>query len=69
MTQGPERTRIPDTTRFTESSPKTRSGTIMRRSLRDIVVGREQVGDTTTLEVYSVLACPCGEEEARLPRR
>jgi acetyl-CoA synthetase len=33
---------------FTPDLPKTRSGKIMRRLLRDIAVGR-QLGDTTTL--------------------
>jgi len=47
---------VPDDIRFTGSLPKTRSGKIMRRLLRDIAEGREQVGDTTTLEDYSVLA-------------
>jgi acetyl-CoA synthetase len=42
--------------RFTEALPKTRSGKIMRRLLRDIASGKETVGDTTTLEDYSVLA-------------
>jgi acetyl-CoA synthetase len=46
----------PDDIRFTDSLPKTRSGKIMRRLLRDIAGGRESVGDTTTLEDYSVLA-------------
>ena len=46
----------PDDLRFTESLPKTRSGKIMRRLLRDIAAGRESKGDTTTLEDYSVLA-------------
>ena len=46
----------PDSIRFTASLPKTRSGKIMRRLLRDIAAGREQVGDTTTLEDYAVLA-------------
>jgi len=46
----------PDQIRFAGSLPKTRSGKIMRRLLRDIAAGREQVGDTTTLEDYSVLA-------------
>ena len=41
---------------FTASLPKTRSGKIMRRLLRDIAAGRETVGDTSTLEDYSVLA-------------
>ena len=46
----------PDDIRFTDSLPKTRSGKIMRRLLRDIAAGKEEVGDTTTLEDYSVLA-------------
>ena len=46
----------PDSIRFTESLPKTRSGKIMRRLLRDIAAGRESTGDTTTLEDYSALA-------------
>ena len=47
---------VPDDIRFTGSLPKTRSGKIMRRLLRDIAAGVEIVGDTTTLEDYSVLA-------------
>ena len=47
---------VPDDIRFTGSLPKTRSGKIMRRLLRDIAAGKETVGDTTTLEDYSVLA-------------
>ncbi|MCA9190383.1 MAG: acetate--CoA ligase [Planctomycetales bacterium] len=46
----------PDDIRFTSALPKTRSGKIMRRLLRDIAAGKEQVGDTTTLEDYTVLA-------------
>ncbi len=46
----------PDEIRFTEGLPKTRSGKIMRRLLRDIAAGRESVGDTSTLEDYAVLA-------------
>jgi acetyl-CoA synthetase len=46
----------PDDIRFTDSLPKTRSGKIMRRLLRDIAAGKETLGDTTTLEDYSVLA-------------
>jgi acetyl-CoA synthetase len=49
--------------RFTEALPKTRSGKIMRRLLRDIAAGRETIGDTTTIEDYSVLARLRGEEE------
>ena len=47
---------VPDDLHFTSALPKTRSGKIMRRLLRDIAAGRETVGDTTTLEDYSVLA-------------
>jgi len=46
----------PDDIRFSDALPKTRSGKIMRRLLRDIAAGRESTGDTTTLEDYSVLA-------------
>jgi len=46
----------PDSIRFTDALPKTRSGKIMRRLLRDIAAGVERVGDTTTLEDYSILA-------------
>jgi acetyl-CoA synthetase len=46
----------PEDIRFTDALPKTRSGKIMRRLLRDIASGRESSGDTTTLEDYSVLA-------------
>lgn len=53
----------PDDIRFTEGLPKTRSGKIMRRLLRDIASGKETVGDTTTLEDYSTLA-KLREEEA-----
>jgi len=46
----------PDDIRFTASLPKTRSGKIMRRLLKDIAAGKETVGDTSTLEDYTVLA-------------
>ncbi len=42
--------------RFTDALPKTRSGKIMRRLLRDIAAGVESVQDTSTIEDYSVLA-------------
>ncbi len=41
--------------RFADALPKTRSGKIMRRLLRDIASGREIAGDTTTLEDFAVL--------------
>jgi acetyl-CoA synthetase len=50
--------------RFTDALPKTRSGKIMRRLLRDIASGKQTVGDTTTLEDYSVLARLREAEEA-----
>ncbi len=53
----------PDDIRFTDSLPKTRSGKIMRRLLRDIAYGKEKMGDTTTLEDYSVLARLMEEKE------
>jgi acetyl-CoA synthetase len=46
----------PDQIRFTDALPKTRSGKIMRRLLRDIAAGRDTDQDTTTLEDFSVLA-------------
>ncbi|MCH2135117.1 MAG: acetate--CoA ligase [Phycisphaerales bacterium] len=46
----------PDMIRFTDALPKTRSGKIMRRLLRDVAAGREAGGDMTTLEDLSVLA-------------
>jgi acetyl-CoA synthetase len=53
----------PDEIRFAEALPKTRSGKIMRRLLRDIAAGKETTGDTTTLEDFSVLARLRGDEE------
>ncbi len=53
----------PDDLRFTDTLPKTRSGKIMRRLLRDIAAGKETVGDTTTLEDLSVLAKLREDEE------
>jgi len=46
----------PDDIRFTDSLPKTRSGKIMRRLLRELAAGGEVKGDTTTLEDLGVLA-------------
>jgi acetyl-CoA synthetase len=46
----------PDSIRFTDALPKTRSGKIMRRLLRDIAGGKQTTGDTTTLEDLGVLA-------------
>jgi acetyl-CoA synthetase len=52
----------PDDIRFTDALPKTRSGKIMRRLLRDIA-SKKELGDTTTLEDFSVLARLREEEE------
>jgi len=49
--------------RFAGALPKTRSGKIMRRLLRDVAAGVETAGDTSTLEDYGVLAELRGEEE------
>jgi acetyl-CoA synthetase len=46
----------PDDIRFTDSLPKTRSGKIMRRLLRELAAGGEVRGDVTTLEDLTVLA-------------
>jgi acetyl-CoA synthetase len=46
----------PDQIRFTEALPKTRSGKIMRRLLKELASGGEVKGDTTTLEDFGVLA-------------
>src|SRR6202167_4574565 len=46
----------PDDIRFTEALPKTRSGKIMRRLLRDLATHGEIKGDVTTLEDLSVIA-------------
>ncbi|HSI12030.1 MAG TPA: acetate--CoA ligase [Chthoniobacter sp.] len=46
----------PDEIRFTEALPKTRSGKIMRRLLKEIASGKAVTGDTTTLEDLSILA-------------
>jgi len=54
---------VPDDLRFTNALPKTRSGKIMRRLLRDIAAGKESAGDTSTLEDYSVLAKIRSDEE------
>ncbi|MFM7152460.1 MAG: acetate--CoA ligase, partial [Gemmataceae bacterium] len=54
----------PDSIRFTDGLPKTRSGKIMRRLLRDIASGKETLQDTTTLEDLNVLARLREQDEA-----
>jgi len=46
----------PDDIRFTDSLPKTRSGKIMRRLLRELATHGEIKGDVTTLEDFTVIA-------------
>ena len=53
----------PDEVRFAEALPKTRSGKIMRRLLKEIASGKTVTGDTTTLEDFSVLAKLASPEE------
>jgi acetyl-CoA synthetase len=53
----------PDDLRFTEQLPKTRSGKIMRRLLRELATNGEIKGDTTTLEDFTVIAKLRDQEE------
>jgi acetyl-CoA synthetase len=53
----------PDEIRFTDILPKTRSGKIMRRLLREIATSGTVAGDVTTLEDFSVLEKLRTEEE------
>jgi acetyl-CoA synthetase len=46
----------PDSVRFAAGLPKTRSGKIMRRILKEIAAGGEVKGDVTTLEDFNVVA-------------
>jgi acetyl-CoA synthetase len=52
----------PDDVRFAAGLPKTRSGKIMRRILKEIAAGGAVKGDTTTLEDFSVVATLQAEE-------
>jgi acetyl-CoA synthetase len=45
----------PDTIRIADALPKTRSGKIMRRLLKDLAAGKEATGDISTLEDAAVL--------------
>jgi acetyl-CoA synthetase len=53
----------PDDIRFTDALPKTRSGKIMRRLLRELAASGTVAGDVTTLEDFSVLEKLREEEE------
>ena len=52
----------PDTIRFAASLPKTRSGKIMRRLLKELATSGSIKGDTTTLEDFSVISALQSEE-------
>jgi len=52
----------PDDIRFADGLPKTRSGKIMRRLLRDIAAGREITSDISTLEDQHVIRQLQGKE-------
>ena len=54
----------PEQIRFAEGLPKTRSGKIMRRLLRNIASGEALTGDTSTLEDFTVLASLEESEES-----
>lgn len=53
----------PDEIRFADALPKTRSGKIMRRLLKQIAAGAKVQGDTTTLEDISVIAQLSAKDE------
>ena len=53
----------PDEIRFSDMLPKTRSGKIMRRLLREIATSGTVAGDVTTLEDFSVLEKLRSDEE------
>jgi acetyl-CoA synthetase len=53
----------PDDIRFTDALPKTRSGKIMRRLLRELATSGEVKGDVTTLEDFNVISKLREEEE------
>jgi acetyl-CoA synthetase len=53
----------PEDIRFTDALPKTRSGKIMRRLLREIVTNNAVTGDVTTLEDLTVVAALSSHHE------
>jgi acetyl-CoA synthetase len=54
----------PEEIRFAETLPKTRSGKIMRRLLRELATTGTVSGDTTTLEDFRVIAMLRESDEA-----
>jgi acetyl-CoA synthetase len=53
----------PDDLRFADALPKTRSGKIMRRLLRELASTGDVKGDVTTLEDFAVISKLREEEE------
>ena len=53
----------PDSVRFAAGLPKTRSGKIMRRLLKELATSGEIKGDTTTLEDFAVISALKQDEE------
>ncbi len=53
----------PEEIRFTDALPKTRSGKIMRRLLRELVTNKTVVGDVTTLEDMSVISTLAAQQD------
>jgi len=53
----------PEEIRFTDALPKTRSGKIMRRLLRELVTNKIVVGDVTTLEDMSVISTLAAQQD------
>jgi len=53
----------PDQIRFASGLPKTRSGKIMRRLLKELATSGDIKGDTTTLEDFSVISALKQDEE------
>jgi acetyl-CoA synthetase len=53
----------PEEIRFTDSLPKTRSGKIMRRLLREIVTSHTVAGDVTTLEDMNVVKLLAAQQD------
>ena len=53
----------PDQVRFAAGLPKTRSGKIMRRLLKELATTGEIKGDTTTLEDFAVISALKSDEE------
>ena len=53
----------PEEIRFTDALPKTRSGKIMRRLLRELVTNNTVVGDVTTLEDLSILSTLAAQQD------